>query len=89
VVKHAEATRVRVQVAERDGTVEVVVSDDGRGFTADGTTEGFGLIGMRERIRLAGGQHDMRSEPGRGTTVRALIPATRVEGTGPARAQGG
>jgi signal transduction histidine kinase len=89
VVKHAEATRVRVQVAERDGTVEVVVSDDGRGFTADGTTEGFGLIGMRERIRLAGGQHDMRSEPGRGTTVRALIPATRVEGTGPAQAQGG
>jgi signal transduction histidine kinase len=84
VVKHADATRVQVRVAEGDGTIEILVSDDGRGFTVDGTTDGFGLIGMRERIRLAGGRHDIRSEPGRGTRVRALIPVTRVQGAGTA-----
>jgi signal transduction histidine kinase len=77
VVKHADATTVKLEVAERDGMVEVVVSDDGKGFdTAEGT-DGFGLIGMRERVHLVGGRHEIESLPGRGTTVRALIPATR------------
>ncbi|MEY2534806.1 MAG: hypothetical protein QOF29_2716, partial [bacterium] len=56
VLKHAEATKVAVRVTEHDGTVDVLVTDDGRGFTVEGTTDGFGLIGMRERIRLAGGR---------------------------------
>jgi signal transduction histidine kinase len=86
VVKHAEATKVAVRVTEHDGTVDVLVTDDGRGFTVEGTTDGFGLIGMRERIRLAGGRHEIESEPGRGTSVRALIPASRDGGTATAPA---
>jgi signal transduction histidine kinase len=83
VVKHAGATSVEVQVAEHAEKIEIVVSDDGRGFTVEGTTHGFGLIGMRERIRLAGGLHDIRSVPGQGTTVRAVIPANRVGHSAP------
>ncbi|MEA2248934.1 MAG: hypothetical protein QOH46_3463 [Solirubrobacteraceae bacterium] len=84
VVKHAEATTVAVQVVERDGMVEVLVSDDGVGFAVEAESDGFGLIGMRERTRLAGGRHELRSAPGRGTSVRAVIPAARVGETGPA-----
>jgi len=79
VAKHAGAQRVSVTVAERDTTVEIAVTDDGRGFSDGDPTGGFGLIGMRERIRLAGGRHDIESGPGQGTTVHAWIPATRAD----------
>jgi signal transduction histidine kinase len=77
VAKHAGAAHASVSVVERDGRIEVTVADDGRGFSAEDGTDGFGLIGMRERIRLAGGRHELDSAPGRGTTVRAWLPATR------------
>ena len=80
VAKHAGAQRVSVTVAERDTTVEIAVTDDGRGFSGGAPTGGFGLIGMRERIRLAGGRHDIESGRGQGTTVHAWIPATRADG---------
>jgi signal transduction histidine kinase len=57
------------------------VTDDGRGFDLDGDSgEGFGLIGMRERVRLAAGRHEIESSPGRGTTVHAWIPVARDDG---------
>jgi len=73
-----------ITVVERDGAVEIAVTDDGRGFSDDEPSEGFGLIGMRERIRLAGGRYDVESSPGEGTTVHASIPATRAERSGDA-----
>jgi signal transduction histidine kinase len=75
VAKHAEATRVNVTVVEQDGAVEIAVTDDGNGFSSDAASEGFGLIGMRERVRLVGGRHDIESAPGAGTTVHAWMPA--------------
>jgi two-component system, NarL family, sensor histidine kinase DevS len=80
VAKHAAATRATVTVVGRDGTIDIAVTDNGRGFREEDATEGFGLIGMRERIRLAGGRHDIESAPGRGTTVHASIPAARRGG---------
>jgi signal transduction histidine kinase len=88
VAKHASATRATVTVVERDGVVEIAVTDDGRGFSGDATTDGFGLIGMRERVRLAGGRQDIETQPGRGTTVHAWIPAARNTGAATARAAG-
>ncbi|MDO8213578.1 GAF domain-containing sensor histidine kinase, partial [Conexibacter sp. CPCC 206217] len=75
VAKHAGATRVSVRVAERDELIEVVVSDDGRGFDPDAASDGFGLIGMRERVTLAGGTLTVESSPGGGTTITATVPA--------------
>ena len=49
--------------------------------------DGFGLVGMRERVALVGGALDLRSQPGEGTTVCARIPVKRREhedGTPPA-----
>jgi signal transduction histidine kinase len=88
VAKHAGATRVTVTVAEHDGTVDITIADDGRGFS-DGESSGFGLIGMRERVRLVGGRLEIESAAGHGTTVRAWLPATRADGAMQAQAAGG
>jgi signal transduction histidine kinase len=77
VARHAGAEHVRIDVAERDGCVEIAVSDDGRGFDASvANGKGFGLTGMRERVVLAGGELEIESSPG-GTTVRAKLPVRR------------
>jgi signal transduction histidine kinase len=61
-----------------DREVRLVVSDDGRGFDplsyAAQAAHGLGLAGMRERAALAGGQADVDSQPGAGTTVTVTIP---------------
>lgn len=73
-VHHGDAKCVRVDVREEDKSVKVRVSDDGKGFDPNMRTEGFGLVGMRERAELAGGTLELRSTPGKGTTIVAAIP---------------
>ncbi len=75
-VHHGGAGRIVVDVSEADGTLRVRVEDDGQGFDPGASTNGFGLIGMRERAELAGGNLELRSAPGHGTTIDATIPAT-------------
>jgi two-component system, NarL family, sensor histidine kinase UhpB len=52
-----------------------VISDDGVGFDTARirTTGGLGLVSMRERMQLVGGQFEIRSTPGDGTTIRARV----------------
>jgi signal transduction histidine kinase len=77
VRKHAAATRVRVLVAAGpDGRAELSVADDGGGFDVNRRPRGFGLDGMAERVALAGGELDVRSSPGGGTTLVVRLPAT-------------
>ena len=73
VAKHANAERVRLSVALDHGVVRVEVTDDGRGFDPDARAEGFGLIGMHERVALAAGRLDIESSAGH-TVVRASLP---------------
>ena len=77
VVKHAEAGRVEVRVTDGDDCLEIVLRDDGRGFSADNPTVGFGLVGMRERIALVHGVLEIDSAPDKGTTISARIPSRR------------
>jgi signal transduction histidine kinase len=73
-VKHAAAEHVEVAVTERDGTLQVRVADDGRGFDpAAASTGGFGLLGMRERVGLLGGELAIASSDA-GTVVSAALP---------------
>jgi GAF domain-containing protein len=60
-VKHAQAAQVRVTVGEADGEVLIEVQDDGVGFDTEAQTAGFGLVGMRERVYLAGGRLELQS----------------------------
>jgi signal transduction histidine kinase len=73
-VKHAQATRVGVSVVTADGELRIAVTDDGRGFDPGSPTGGFGLMGMRERIDLAGGRLAIApNDPG--TRVEVVLPA--------------
>jgi signal transduction histidine kinase len=79
--KHARAGQVTLRLVTRGTKVVLEVVDDGRGFTvSDETLVGefpgrFGIRSMRERAEGAGGRLDVISAPGRGTLVRAELPA--------------
>jgi signal transduction histidine kinase len=75
-VRHAHATTIKLGLHQRDGNVEVTVSDDGQGFgpTTNGAVQGMGLRMMRERVEELGGSLTITSEPGAGTMVAASIP---------------
>jgi signal transduction histidine kinase len=78
VEKHASATRVQITVKERDGGIQGVVVDDGRGFVVaerDKLPGHLGLLALRERSLLAGGWCEITSEPGNGTRVEFWIPS--------------
>jgi signal transduction histidine kinase len=79
VAKHAGASTAWIAVvdADDDGHVDVAIRDDGRGFVTTAATDGFGLLGMRERVGLVQGKVEVTSAPGEGTTVRARIPMAR------------
>ena len=79
VVKHAGARHVRVLVEERGDKVGVTVQDDGEGFDRDASHGGFGLLGMQERVELAGGEVAVASSPAEGTRVVATLPISRLD----------
>jgi signal transduction histidine kinase len=75
VVKHAEASIVRLSFGLREQSVVLTIEDDGRGFSrAQVPDGGFGLVGMRERIASLNGALDIESERGAGTRLKIEIP---------------
>jgi len=75
VVKHARARRVSILLARKEGAVKAVVEDDGQGFdAAEQTGDGYGLVGMRERLALLGGRLEVESTRDAGTTIAAEVP---------------
>ena len=88
--QHAEAESVQVNLARRDDTVELTVTDDGHGFTFDQASRGLGMGGMRERALLVGGDLRIESRPEVGTRVRLRVPIENTDGHGsPDRRRGG
>jgi signal transduction histidine kinase len=80
VSKHARAGRVWLELRRENGTVELAVRDNGVGFDTHEARsmeeEGhFGLVAVREQAKLVGGTCEVRSDPGRGTTIRVVLPA--------------
>jgi signal transduction histidine kinase len=73
VLKHADARRVVVTLAQCDGRLVAEVGDDGRGFNA-AEAAGFGLAGLTDRVAALGGQFTVDSSPGEGTRVRIDLP---------------
>jgi signal transduction histidine kinase len=70
-VKYADATRIDITVRRVNGAMEAVISDDGRGG-ADPT--GSGLQGLADRLATLNGRLRVKSPPGAGTTVTAVVP---------------
>ena len=75
VVKHAEAGLVSLSIRESEHQISMSISDDGQGFMQQVERPGsYGLSTMRERAEKLGGDVQIISKPGAGTTVRVLIP---------------
>ena len=77
VLRHAEATRVRVRIREENGCFVLDVDDNGRGITEDESrgARSLGLVGMRERVLLVGGDIVVRGSAGKGTTIIVRVPS--------------
>jgi signal transduction histidine kinase len=79
VRRHARTDRAHVALERRGQAVRLQVRDWGRGFVAEGVTDGadpgekIGLSSMRERVALLGGHFEIQSEPGAGTVVVAEV----------------
>jgi signal transduction histidine kinase len=76
VAKYAQAEQVRVDVAPRDGALAITVADDGVGGAAAGG--GSGLRGLADRLAALGGELEIDSPRGVGTTLRARIPIAQL-----------
>ncbi|AZM91579.1 sensor histidine kinase [Streptomyces sp. W1SF4] len=74
VVRHAGTGRCRVAIGYGDEELSVEVVDDGRGATENGSTHGFGIVGMRERVGLLHGHLSAGPRPGGGFRVAARLP---------------
>ncbi|HEU5103328.1 MAG TPA: sensor histidine kinase [Roseiflexaceae bacterium] len=73
VARHAQATRIHVSAAVRDGRLRLEIRDNGRGLPVDYMI-GYGLRNMRDRARLLGGELSVESRPGHGTAVAVDAP---------------
>lgn len=87
-LKHSAATQVSAELACHNGTIEISIADNGRGFNVEAqavaanrkTGEHLGLSGMAERLRLLGGECQITSSLGSGTLVRFLVPISKSNG---------
>ena len=74
VAKYANATTAVVALTDGSGELRFEIHDDGRGFDQTATSYGTGLQGIADRLAAIGGELQVTSEPGRGTTVVGLVP---------------
>ncbi len=84
--KHGKASRAVVEIREHAGAVNLLVRDNGGGFDPQAKSEGFGLLGMNERVALLDGELRVTSSPDDGTTIRAQLPIQRRESGADGRA---
>jgi NarL family two-component system sensor histidine kinase YdfH len=75
IANHAEATQVSLEGTNKDKTLIISIKDNGKGFDPEHIPAGhYGILGIRERTTLAGGQFEIESSPGQGTTIRLHFP---------------
>jgi signal transduction histidine kinase len=87
VLKHAKASQVQVNIGKRDGAVILSIHDDGKSFQVERlmysrANKRLGLLGMRERVEMVGGNFRVQSARGKGTIVHASIPMENIRSNG-------
>ena len=78
--KHARTSDVRIQLEQRDGSLHFAVVDDGLGFDPEAVATSSGLQNMKDRVASIGGRVEVKSSPGRGTTISGDIPTAIAVG---------
>lgn len=80
IARYAAADQVTLRLSLHGRQIALLIEDNGRGFDLEefwqkrSGFQGIGLLGMRERIRSLGGKFEVRSSPGQGTRIEALLP---------------
>ncbi|MFH2129456.1 MAG: ABC transporter substrate binding protein [bacterium] len=80
ITKYAGASTITVRLITEPDTIQLIIADDGIGFDLEAIQSrnikerGLGLVGMRERLDLLNGSLQIQTEPGRGTTLHAVVP---------------
>ena len=74
ILKHANASEVKVRLQYRKGEINLSVSDNGRGIEDTNQTEGLGLMGIRERLSLLSGRLEVHTQKGRGARLVGRVP---------------
>ncbi len=74
IQKHSAASSVQIHLASKFGKAELVVSDNGHGFSAGERADGLGIKGMNERVSSLGGTFNIKSDPGKGTRILVSLP---------------
>src|SRR5262249_9764365 len=77
VMRHANATKLRITLDRLSHALRIVIVDNGKGMTHSQETDlkSLGVVGMKERISRLGGELNIFSEPGKGTRLDIIIPA--------------
>lgn len=89
VARHADASMVSVVLDRPNGTVNLIIEDDGIGFDVDAThrrvrnERRLGIAGMRERAALIGGTLEIETSPGTGTSIYVRVPIAHAGSHGP------
>ena len=78
IARHAKAHQVTASLRVNEGLLKLEITDDGKGFDTTLKRKTLGLLGMKERAIMIGGQLELRSTPGRGTTVTITVPVKKV-----------
>ena len=76
VARHADATRVKASLQMKNGNIVLQIEDNGKGFTIASieNNKTLGILGMRERTLMMGGEYKIKSTPGKGTIVEVIVP---------------
>jgi PAS domain S-box-containing protein len=80
IAKHSRAAKIEIELDGNSDYLHLSISDDGVGFARDAISlrPGLGLISMRERVQLIGGEFIIASKPGSGTRVEAIVPLAKA-----------
>ncbi len=85
-VKHAEAKNIGIIFEQAGDTLGVTIADDGKGFDVSSVTQNYedrgsyGMVNLRERVAVAGGEYKIDSTIGKGTQIRIKVPLLEAEG---------
>lgn len=81
IARHAEASQVHVSLMQRNGQISLRVRDNGKGITEEqvGNPRSFGLMGIRERVKIFGGNNVIKGSLGKGTTMIVRIPIHEIK----------
>jgi signal transduction histidine kinase len=78
IARHAHAHEILIQAEAREGVLSIEVKDDGVGFEPRSRNRrGLGLLGMTERVKKLGGELQVVSQPGQGSSIVARMPLTK------------